>query len=239
MIIGMIVGAYFLFFTASNEESTFLRINVNEGEIYNMHVNMTTSSDMNDDYMSSEIVMSYEVVEKREDEIDFNISFSSIKMNGFSAEMGGDYSYNSKDVADDEFSQMMHLGYLDLLNKDLKTITVTERGEIIDEFFNVSSEIVGSLQNSDSFIVFPENEIEIGDSFTHTDITTGNKFTYIFDEVTSDEYMFKMNATVDGVEMSGTAGFFKSSCINSSSITEISQDGINLKMELKTEVVKK
>jgi len=245
VIAGIGVGAYFLFFCGNDgsceyESGALLRIDVSEGDKYNMVMNITTNSDIYEDNTFMEMVMSYEVMEEREGQIDFNLSIPSIKMNGFSEEMGGDFSYDSQNVGDDEFSQVMNLAYSSLLNTTISNITVSERGEIINESNNSDgNELIESMTNSDSFIVFPENKLEIGNSFIHVDLTTNEEFTYTLDTITSDEYMFKFNALIDGTEINGTAGYFKSSCMASSAFMEMSQNGINVKVESKTKVITK
>ena len=246
IISGVGVVAYFLFLSGSSEISALLRIDVNEGDKYNMFLSSSQFSDGTVDEVQSylEMVSSYEVKEKRDNEIDFEVSISFFKLNEISD--GFEYSYNSEEGVVDSpdsdisnFSELMHSMFSPILNTPISLVTVNNRGEIVNKLDYLNEmDLANQLLPDPLFVVFPENKLNIGDSFSHN--SSLGEVTYLLNDITSEEYLFEANGGVYNTSGSGTVGFFKSSCMSSSvSIESTDEKGRTIKVDFKTEIEKK
>ena len=240
IIAGMGVGAYFIFFSGSSEKSALLRIDVNEGELYSVFLNSATYSDGTVDEIEGyfEMISSFKVIEKRDDEIDFEVSIDLLKLNGILD--GMEYSYSSEeDLVDslNDFDLQIEIMYSPILNRPISLVTVNNRGEIINKinYLNqMEMDLANQLLPDPLFVVFPENKLNIGDSFSNN--TSLGEVTYTLNDITSDEYLFQANGGVYERYGTGLVGLFKSSCIPSSgSMQSTDEKGRTEKIDYKTE----
>jgi hypothetical protein len=179
------------------QESTLLRVNYNKGDKYVMTMDMTQDMEAMD--MQMKMKMSIDVKGVEGDVYNTEMKIKSITMN--MSQVGMNMSYDSEKSDDelDETGKQMKTQFAPMLEMIIFAKT-NNLGEMLEVKVEPNIPNADQFTNQTGNIVYPENEVKVGDTWNFEKDSKGMKmgFVYTVKSITKDKVFLSVSGEISG-----------------------------------------
>jgi uncharacterized protein DUF6263 len=183
------------FFVSIAQESTLLRVNYNKGDKYIMTMDM--KQDMTAMNMLMKMDMSIDIKDVEGDVYNTEMKIKRISMD--MSQSGMNMSYDS-DKSEDELDAMgkqMQMQFAPMLEMVIFAKT-NNLGEVLETRIEPNIPNADQFTNQSSSVVYPENKVKVGDTWSFEKDTQGMKmgFVYTVKSITKDKVLLDVSGKI-------------------------------------------
>ncbi|CAM1346696.1 DUF6263 family protein [Tenacibaculum insulae] len=241
IIIALLLGVTMV---SVGQEKVLLRLNYEKGDTYEMNMKMSQNMGATMS-MNTNMIMLQDVKSVSGDEYEIDSKITKIVMNMSQGGMQMSYDSSKKEEELDQTGKMMKAQMGPMLQAVITT-KGNNLGKVLETTVVPNVPGASDLTQQSSSVIYPENEVSVGDTWTMNKDNKGMKFNFVYKvkEITLKNVLLDISGTVEGMatgSITGSMNLDKKSGLPLTSIINMAMkvQGQDLKTNVDMTMVKK
>ena len=188
------------------QEKVLLRLNYEKGDTYEMNMKMSQNMGATMS-MNTNMIMLQDVKSVSGDEYEIDSKITKIVMNMSQGGMQMSYDSSKKEEELDQTGKMMKAQMGPMLQAVITT-KGNNLGKVLETTVVPNVPGASDLTQQSSSVIYPENEVSVGDTWTMNKDNKGMKFNFVYKvkEITLKNVLLDISGTVEGMATGSITG---------------------------------
>ena len=203
IIIALLLGVTMV---SVGQEKVLLRLNYEKGDTYEMNMKMSQNMGATMS-MNTNMIMLQDVKSVSGDEYEIDSKITKIVMNMSQGGMQMSYDSSKKEEELDQTGKMMKAQMGPMLQAVITT-KGNNLGKVLETTVVPNVPGASDLTQQSSSVIYPENEVSVGDTWTMNKDNKGMKFNFVYKvkEITLKNVLLDISGTVEGMATGSITG---------------------------------